>query len=282
MASGGKFAAPDDSSRAAFSLYEGVAARRGQFPKTSPLEEQTMKEVLTAIAEKKRAFAQLPFFAFLGDDRLTPEERLAFLPCMAHWVMSFADLNKYFLRAEAGGDQYQERVNIYSHEDDDHWLLYLEDFRQLGFDCFQTGVDWLKFLWGEETRANRLLSYRIARMAMSATSVQKIAIVEAMEEAANVFFPLTVRLAEQLQQQKGVELRYLGHFHTDLEAEHAGAGDHDSLAGIELDDETRRGALQMVDEIFRLFEDWSEEVLRFAVKRSIVATRERATLAAAA
>jgi hypothetical protein len=251
-------------------------------PETSPPEEQTMKEVLAAISEKKRAFARMPFFAFLGDDRLAPEERLAFLPCMAHWVMSFADLNKYFLRAEAGGDQYQERVNVYSREDDDHWLLYLEDFRKLGFDRSQTAADWLKFLWGDETRANRLLSYRIARMAMGATSVQKIAIVEAMEEAANVFFPLTVRLAGQLQQQAGVELRYLGRFHSDLEAEHTGAGDHASLADIEMDEETRRGALEMVGEIFRLFEDWSEEVLRFALDHSAAAPREGAAMVAAA
>ncbi|HZI17277.1 MAG TPA: hypothetical protein VEY09_01650 [Pyrinomonadaceae bacterium] len=227
-----------------------------------------MKEVLATISEKKRAFEGLPFFAFLGDDRLAPEERLAFLPCMAHWVMSFADLNKYFLRADPRGDRYQERVNHYSHEDDDHWQLYLEDFRKLGFDRFQTGADWLSFLWGEETRANRLLSYRIARMIMGASSVQKIAIVEAMEEAANVFFPLTVRLAEQFQERTGVELRYLGHFHSDLEAGHTGAGDHEALARIELDEETRRGAVEMVEEIFRLFEDWAEEVLRFALKRS--------------
>ena len=31
--------------------------------------------------------------------------------------------------------------------------------------------------------------------------------------------------------------------------------------------ETRRRALAMVDEIFGLFEDWAEEVLRFALAR---------------
>jgi hypothetical protein len=256
--------------------------REGRARRLTTEKERAMKEVLTVISERKRAFEQLPFFAFLGDDRLDPEERLSFLPCMAHWVMSFADLNRYFLRAEAGGDEYQERVNVYSHEDDDHWQLYLEDFRKLGFDQFRTGADWLKFLWGEETRANRLLSYRIARLAMNASSVQKIAIVEAMEEAANVFFPLTVRLAEQLQERTGVELRYLGHFHSDLEAGHAGAGGHDSLAAIALDDRTRREAVEMVREIFRLFEDWAGEVLRFARSRSGAETRSLATLQAAA
>lgn len=223
-----------------------------------------MREVLAAITERKRAFAQLPFFTFLADESLTPEQRLAFYPCMAHWIMSFADLNKYFLRVEPSVDEYQQRVNIYSHEDDDHWQLYLEDFQKLGFERLYTGTDWLNFLWGEETRANRMLSYRLASLIMSATSVQRLAIIEAMEEAANVFFPLTVPLAEQIQERTGVELRYLGHFHFGLEAEHTGAGEHESLARIELDEETRRRTLELVDEVFGLFEDWAEEVLRFA------------------
>lgn len=224
-----------------------------------------MREVLAAITERKRAFARLPFFAFLQDESLEPEQRLAFYPCMAHWIMSFGDLNKYFLRAEPAADEFQQRVNAFSHEDDDHWQLYLEDFQKLGFDKLYTGTDWLNFLWGEETRANRMLSYRIANLIMNAGSVERLAIIEAMEEAANVFFPLTVQLAEQIQERSGVELRYLGHFHSALEAGHTGAGDHESLAQIELDEPTQRKTLASVDEVFALFSDWAEEVLRFAI-----------------
>lgn len=224
-----------------------------------------MRTILAAITERKRAFARLPFFAFLADESLTPEQRLAFYPCMAHWSMSFADLNKYFLRVEPTTDQYQQRVNAFTHEDDDHWHLYLEDFRKLGFEQLYTGTGWLNFLWGEETRANRMLSYRIANLIMGASSVERLAIIEAMEEAANVFFPLTVQLAERIRERTGIELRYLGHFHSNLEAAHTGAGDHESLAQIELDEETERRALASVDEVFGLFADWAEEVLRYAV-----------------
>lgn len=224
-----------------------------------------MREVLAAITERKEAFARLPFFAFLADESLEPEQRLVFYPCMAHWIMSFADLNKYFLRVEPTTDEYQQRVNAFSHEDDDHWHLYLEDFQKLGFDKLYSGTDWLNFLWGEGTRANRMLSYRIANLILNAGSVQRLAIIEAMEEAANVFFPLTVQLAEQIQERTGTELRYLGHFHSALEAGHTGAGDHESLAQIELDELTRRRTLEMVHEVFDLFADWAEEVLRFAI-----------------
>jgi hypothetical protein len=226
-----------------------------------------MEAVLAAIEEGKRAFARMPFFAFLKDESLEPERRLAFYPCIAHWIMSFADLNKYFLRSEPAGDALQEKVNTYSREDDDHWQLYLEDFRKLGFEQMYEGTGWLRLLWGDETRANRMLSYRVSHLVANASSVQRLAIVEALEEAANVFFPLTLPLAEQLQERTGVELRYLGHFHAELEAGHTGAGDHEALARIELDEKTRRETVEMVAEVFGLFEEWAREVLRFAVAR---------------
>ncbi|HEU4597054.1 MAG TPA: hypothetical protein VFS10_18120, partial [Pyrinomonadaceae bacterium] len=164
-----------------------------------------MQAVLAAIEERKQAFARMPFFAFLRDESLTPEERLAFYPCMAHWIMSFADLNKYFLRSEPAADALQEKVNTYSREDDDHWRLYLEDFQKLGFERLYEGTGWLQLLWGDETRANRMLSYRVSHLVANASSVQRLAIVESLEEAANVFFPLTLPLAEQVQERTGVE-----------------------------------------------------------------------------
>lgn len=226
-----------------------------------------MQTILAAITERKQAFAEQPFFAFLRDESLEPEQRLVFYPGMAHFIMSFADINKYFLRDEAAVDEHQQRVNTYSHEDDDHWLLYVEDFRKLGFHQMFDGADWLGFLWSDETRASRMLSYRLTHLAAEATSIQRLALVEAMEEAANVFFPLTLPLAEQIRERTGVELRYLGHFHSELEAGHTGAGDHESLASIELDADARRRAVEMVGEVYDLFGAWAEEMLRFAESR---------------
>jgi hypothetical protein len=242
-----------------------------------------MEAVLTAIAAQKEAFAALPLFAYLRDESVEPERRLAFYPCMAHWVMSFADLNKYFLRSEPAADEHQRRVNAYSHEDDDHWGLYLEDFQKLGYDeLHSTGAGWLRFLWGDATRANRMLSYRIAHLVMGATGVERLAIVESLEEAANVFFAPALRLAEQVEERTGVELRYLGHFHAGLEAGHSGAGDHESLAHIVLDDQTRRRALRLVEQVFGLFHDWADEVLRFATTQPAARPAAPAPLVAAA
>lgn len=223
-----------------------------------------MHTVLAAIAERKRAFATRPLFDFLSDDALAPEERLSFYPAMAHWIMSFGDLNKYVLREEPSTDEHQRIVNDYTHEDDFHYNLYLEDYRKLGFDRMQTAGEQLRFLWGRETRANRLLSYRIAHLILNASGAQRLAIIEAMEEAGAVFFAHTVRLADQFEEQTGVELRYLGRFHQNLEAEHSARGDHDLLARIELDEETAARTVEMVGEVFDLFDEWAVEILRFS------------------
>jgi hypothetical protein len=73
-----------------------------------------MKEVLRHIFEKKRAYATLPLFEWMRDERLDPRERLAFYPCMAHFILSFGDLNKFVLREERPADVYQEMVNAHT------------------------------------------------------------------------------------------------------------------------------------------------------------------------
>ena len=48
-----------------------------------------MKEVFALIEKKQQEFAQLHLFKFMQDTSLTPRQRLAFAPCLAHFVMSF-------------------------------------------------------------------------------------------------------------------------------------------------------------------------------------------------
>src|SRR3954462_5502709 len=114
-----------------------------------------MKEVLRHIFEHKRAYNHLPLFEWMRDARLTPRQRLAFYPCMAHFIMSFCDLNKFVLREGRPGDQFQDMVNAQTAEDDHHWPWYLEAFTKLGFDEELRGTDCMNFLWGQETKQNR-------------------------------------------------------------------------------------------------------------------------------
>jgi hypothetical protein len=169
-----------------------------------------MKPILEKIAEHKQAYAKLPLFLYMRDASLTEEARLAFYPCMAHFILSFGDINKYMLREEPTTDRYQQRVNIHTYEDDRHWPWYLEDFAKLGFDRLCTPSAWMRFLWSEETRQNRILTYRLAALIDRASAIERIAIIEAIEETGNVLFGTMLDLATAIERRRGIELRYCG------------------------------------------------------------------------
>ena len=229
-----------------------------------------MKTVLQHILRAKRTYARLPFFEHLRDDRLTARERLAFFPCKAPIIMSFGDLNRHVLRQEPTSDRFQQMVNEHTYEDDHHWPWYLEDWSKLGLDeRRQPPGETLRWLWSDATIQNRLLSHRLAHLVWDAAPVVRLAIVEAIEETGNVLFELTTRLAQTVERETGVALRYCGEFHFQRESGHAMDNDHAELARITLSDERRADAIARVDRVYAWFADWTHELLAFAtVSRS--------------
>lgn len=224
-----------------------------------------MKPVLKHIFQHKRSYATLPFFDFLRDDSRTPRARLAFFPCMASFIMSFGDLNRLVLRVEPTNDPWLKMINAHTYEDDHHWPWYLEDYTKLGHDArAQAPGDTLRFLYSDATIQNRLLAHRLAHLIWSAEPVVRLAIIEAIEETGNVLFALTSKIAAQYQKETGVELRYCGEFHFNLESGHAMNNDHAELAEITLTDAQRQEALRCVDQVFDWFELWTHELLAFA------------------
>jgi hypothetical protein len=238
-----------------------------------------MKSVLAAIFRSKRLYSKLPLFGFLREDSIPPMERLAFYPCMAPFILTFGDLNRYVLRDETSNDPHQILVNTHSYEDDHHWPWYLDDFALLGFDVPTTSTQVMRFLYGDDLRVNRMLGTKLAHLIYGATPVERLVIIEAIEETGNVLFALTARLARDLEAQMGVPLRYLGDFHFQLESGHAVGADHAQLAQITLDGAQRDRCLYLADEVFRLFEEWTHELLAYARKAN--AMRRSAALPAA-
>jgi hypothetical protein len=239
-----------------------------------------MKSILQHTLARKRDYARLPFFAFLRDETLPVTERLAFYPCMAGFIMSFGDLNKHVLRVEPSSDPHQAMINAHTYEDDHHWPWYLEDFSKLGFDLVSRPSETLRFLYSDECVQNRLLAHRLAHLVWSATPVVRLAVIEAIEETGNVLFALTAELAIQYRRSTGVELRYLGEFHFNLESGHAMNNDHAELARVELDDASRRDALQRVDQVYEWFAAWTDELLAFALTRGAAPAPARVSMSA--
>lgn len=224
-----------------------------------------MKNVLQHIFRLKRDYARLPFFEFLRDDGLAARERLAFFPCMAPFIMSFGDLNRHVLRLEPTDDPHLKMINAHTYEDDHHWPWYLEDFGKLGHDrpC-RSPTETLRFLYSDGTAQSRLLSHRLAHLIWGASPAVRLAVVEAIEETGNVLFALTAKLAASVQRETGVELRYCGEFHFNLESGHAMNNDHAGLADIALDGKARVDAIQRTEMVFFWFTEWTHELLEYA------------------
>jgi len=76
-----------------------------------------MRRVLAHIHDCSERFAREPMFKYLRDDRVDLQQRLCFMPMMAHFVFSFMDVNRYILRNEAVDTPFQRLINIHSYED---------------------------------------------------------------------------------------------------------------------------------------------------------------------
>lgn len=224
-----------------------------------------MRTVMQSIFQAKREYARLPLFEFMRDESLSPRQRLGFYPCMAPFILAFGDLNKYVMRDDSSSDPHQKLVNTHTYEDDHHWPWYLEDLTTLGFDRPAATTQVLLFMYSDQTKVNRMLSAKLAHLLYDATPVERLVIIEAIEETGNVLFALTAQLSRTIEAQERITLRYLGDFHFNLETGHAMSGeDHRELAQIPLDQSQRERCLQHVARVFEYFEEWTNELLAFA------------------
>ncbi|MEH2058942.1 MAG: hypothetical protein V7K97_22855 [Nostoc sp.] len=76
-------------------------------------------------------------------------------------------------------------------------------------------------------------------------------------------FELIGKLAEKIEEEMGIELRYCGEFHFRKESGHAMTNDHTIMAKIEMDDQRRAEAIEKVNLVFAWFTEWTEELLAY-------------------
>jgi hypothetical protein len=239
-----------------------------------------MKHVLKHILRQKREFAREELFVRLNDERLTPRERLAFIPAMAHFIMSFGDLNRYVLRYEDPQNELERAVNTHTIEDETHWKWYLDDLTLLGLDNASSKTEVLRQLWGDESQASRKLTYRLIQLCKDTDATERLALIEVMEETGNVMFNALAPVARTLAADEGIRLPFCGDHHLAMETGHTIGSDHRLLAEIELDDETRARLVGLVDQAFVAFSAFIEELSRHA--RGLQDTRQSGTLRLAA
>lgn len=241
--------------------------------------------ISTLIEEKQQVFSRLPLFEFMQDETIDPVKRLAFAPCAAPFIMSFTDLCKYVFRQEPTDDKIQEILNRHTYEDDFHWQWYIADLEKLGFNCSLTFNDSLTFLWGDETKASRFLTHELYTRIVRANVVEKLMILEAMEATADVFLSYTKKITRELQLSTGREYQYFGSSHGEAEQNHNTRSDsvREFIQNISISAETRQNIIQLVEEVFELFTQWSDRLLTYAqnyqVSQSLNQQQDRQLLA---
>jgi len=232
-----------------------------------------MKEVLELIQHKKQEFAQLPLFKFMQDQSIDPKQRLAWAPCAAHFVMNFAELNKYFLRVEPTDDPLQILINQHTYEDDHHWLWFLEDLKNLDFDKSLKFTEALRFLWSEETKNVRFLNYQLYRYTVQATPIQKLIVIEVVEATGNVLLvtATNANIEKQIQAITRRQYRYFGDFHLNVETGHmtGESGIEQLIQDIQLSESTRKEAFELVNNLFAVFTKFTNDLLLYAKTHKI-------------
>lgn len=224
-----------------------------------------MKAVMRELAQARRQYSRLPLFEFLRTESIPPRDRLAFYPCMAPFILAFSDLNRFVLRDDESRDPHQFLINEHTYEDDHHWPWYLEDFTKLGFDRTTSVSHTLRSYMKDDAKTNRMLGSRLAQLLVGTTAIEKLVIVEAIEETGNVLFGLTAKIAARIHADGGPELKYLGQFHFSRETGHAMHGhDHRVLEEIALTGPERTRCLDLAFRVFDMFADWSMELLAYA------------------
>jgi hypothetical protein len=225
-----------------------------------------MKSILELIAEKTVVHAELPFYQFLRDTTIPPQDRLAFAPCMTYFIMSFSELNRYVLRDETTNDPIQALINEHTYGDEDHWIWFLEDISKLGYDVNASFTESMRFLWSDETTVQRRVSRWIMQAAAVAKPIHRLILVEAIENTASVFLPTSKLVAEELRQQNQCDCRYFGNVHALSDESHEMHGEEMEafIANLPLTDEEMQEAIRLVEATFVMFEDLVSDLLAHA------------------
>lgn len=222
-----------------------------------------MEELLALIKEKQNKHAQIPLYRYLRDTKISPIERMAFAPCFSYFVMSFSELNRDILRVEPTTDPIQELVNHHTYEDEDHWIWFLEDLKKLGYDESIKFTEALRFLWSDETRAQREVVRWMFGEGAAASPFNRMMMMESIEAIADIFLNITRSIAEELQILDGRDCRYFGNMHTVVDSNHTmyTPESQSFLGDIQLTSEEKEEALRIIDKTFSMFELLMSDIL---------------------
>jgi hypothetical protein len=201
-------------------------------------------------------------FELLRDTSVDAEWRLAFAPSAAHYVLTFRDFCQHVLRAEPRGDRVQQLVNAQIEREVERAYWFTADLAQLGYDPVLPFNDALELVRSDERARSRTRSYRLCRLALGATSLEKLALVHCIEATASLTVQYVMEAAASWAESNAQTLASLGVTY-DRARESEGLSEEVAalLGDLQLPAGVLRELLRLVDRAFEYFTAFAHELL---------------------
>jgi hypothetical protein len=188
------------------------------------MENEPMQQIWKLLEAGREKVEAHPFFGWLRSDRVPLTSRFIFSPVMIDFIMSFADLNKWFLRYESPKSAFEKSINQHTDEDATHSRLFVQNWASLKLG---DTLEWsaCKGLWwlfhARQGHAVRHFGMEILKLAVRCPDpLVRFAMMEAIEICGDVFFECTAPIAQQLELQQFGRHIYYGQYHRDRETGH--------------------------------------------------------------
>ena len=218
------------------------------------------QEVIDYIEEKRVVLSQHNLFQYISDTSVPARKRMQFVPYFAYFAIAGADLLDSWFRIPNPKTELERRVNTFIDEDNFHYNLFLYDMEDvLGYTNGRFGsyAAIMRHLWGDDSRAVRMLVYTWGSVATRTTDpMVTLASFEAVEAGLKHLFESANEFV--FRGENGLpELKYFGQTHIDFEMNHTLTSwfkeadePHRPLASYKITKEAKELSLEVVDDLF--------------------------------
>ena len=202
-----------------------------------------MRKILQEIEIRQKEFAKLPFFIFLEQGNCL-EDAIIFVSGLAFFVLTFQDI----LRINESKILAPELLPIVQHhrqEDLGHDEWFLHDIDQLGTECNAF------LLFGKQYIETRDASFEIVSEIFRASDDRiRLVIPLVLEASGRVFFSRVHKFFSRTGYNGKLKYFSKEHFQVELNHELFEQDINERLLSIQLTDDLRKEAIEVIDRIF--------------------------------
>ncbi len=117
-----------------------------------------------------------------------------------------------------------------------------------------------------------MLTYQLYQYIAQSEPIEKLVLLEAIEATSDVLVSATQKVVKELRLTTNFEYKYFGDCHFDAESNHNACSQesHLLIENIYISEKTRDKSIYLIDDVFNLFSQWTEELLDYAQSLSSI------------